>query len=66
MGDSKGYASHADYVFGWKGDALQRAMNSTCMFGACGTSGVLKTQTQADFNKCNIKSTVQEQVDGCK
>jgi len=63
--DSMGYGTHADYVFGWKGDSLQRAMNDTCMFHACGSPGspgILKTQSIADMNKCAVKSTVGEDV----
>jgi hypothetical protein len=68
MSDTKGYGSHGDYVFGWKGDALQRAMNSSCMFQACGANsgGSLKVQTLALFNECKIKNTVTEDTGGCK
>jgi hypothetical protein len=65
--DSKGYGTHADYVFGWKGDSLQRAMNDSCMFHACGSPGkpgILKTQTVADMNKCAVAKTVTEDTDG--
>jgi hypothetical protein len=60
-----GYGTHADYVFGWKGDALQRALNDTCMFHKCGSPGVqgiLKTQTVAEMNKCAVKDTVVEDI----
>lgn len=62
-----GYGTHADYVFGWKGDSLQRAMNDSCMFHKCGSpgvQGVLKTQSVADMNKCAVKNTVTEETEG--
>lgn len=65
--DSKGYGTHADYMFGWKGDSLQRAMNDSCMFHACGSpgmQGILKTQTVAEMNKCAAKTLVEEETDG--
>jgi hypothetical protein len=65
--EGNGYGTHADYLFGWKGDSLQRAMNSSCMFHRCGSpgvQGVLKTQSVADMNKCAVKSTVAEETDG--
>ena len=63
--DSKGYGTHADYIFGWKGDSLQRAMDSDCMFQDCGR-GVLDIQSTAEQNKCSVESSVDEDVDGCK
>ncbi len=59
--DTKGYGTHADYLFGWKGDALQRAMDSTPLL-----SNGIKTQSVAQANKCAIQSTVKEQIDGCE
>jgi len=65
--DSKGYGTHADYVFGWKDDSLQRAMNDSCMFHKCGSpgmQGILKTQTVAEMNECAVKETVIEDTEG--
>lgn len=65
-GDSTGYTTHGDYVFGWKGDALQKAMNSSRMFEACGNGKPLKSQDAAALNKCSVKPTVTEPIEGCK
>ncbi|KAH7116264.1 hypothetical protein B0J11DRAFT_443460 [Dendryphion nanum] len=65
--DSKGYGTHADYLFGWKGDSLQRALNDSCMFHKCGSPGVqgiLKTQTVEEMNACAVKSSVDEETEG--
>ncbi|KAE9366079.1 hypothetical protein N431DRAFT_472643 [Stipitochalara longipes BDJ] len=59
-GDPTGYGIHADYVFGWKGDSLQRAMNANCDV-SCPT---LKTQTIAQANKCVKSMNVKEDIDG--
>jgi hypothetical protein len=57
-----GYGQHADYVFGWKGDALQRAMDQRCA-GDCPT---LQSQATAVANECTQAKRVDEVVDGCK
>jgi hypothetical protein len=62
MGDSTGYGTHGDYVFGWKDNALQRAMDSPCYVN-CPT---LKTQSMTAMNSCTAKDVVAEQIDGCK
>ncbi|KAB5517492.1 hypothetical protein GE09DRAFT_978905 [Coniochaeta sp. 2T2.1] len=64
--DNKGYGTHADYLFGWKGDSLQRAMDSSCMFQACENGKPLKSQNVAAMNKCSIKTLVNENIDGCE
>ncbi|KAF2011584.1 hypothetical protein BU24DRAFT_486322 [Aaosphaeria arxii CBS 175.79] len=66
FGDQKGYGTHADYLFGWKGDSLQRAMDSSCMFNACENGKPLKSQSVAEMNKCQAKKRVTENLDGCK
>ncbi len=60
-GDTTGYANHGDYMFGWKGDALQRVMDSPCYVN-CPT---LKTQSIAQQNQCNVPDTVGEPLEGC-
>jgi hypothetical protein len=60
---STGFSQHGDYVFGWKGDALQRAMNAHCTGDKC---NVLDLQSTEDAVKCTVPRTVEEGVDGCK
>jgi hypothetical protein len=64
-GDSTGYGQHGDYVFGWKDDSLQKAMDSAkgCMGASCG--GLLAQQPDAG-NACQVPRRVNEDVDGCK
>ena len=61
-GDSTGFGSHADYVFGWKADSLQKAMDGHTYVSA----PMLKTQSIAEQNKCVAKDMVRENFDGCK
>ncbi|RDL32974.1 Uncharacterized protein BP5553_08413 [Venustampulla echinocandica] len=60
FGDATGYANHADYVFGWKGDALQKILDTPCVVNCAGA----KTQTTANMNKCVQKAVVGEDIDG--
>lgn len=63
-GDDTGLGQHGDYVFGWEGDSLQRAMDRAGCYGAqCGT---LKTQAIDVARKCEIPPKVEEDYDGCK
>ncbi|EOO01129.1 hypothetical protein UCRPA7_3317 [Phaeoacremonium minimum UCRPA7] len=59
-GDKSGFSSHADYLFGWKGDSLQKAMDAHSYVSA----PMLKTQGIADQNKCTVPSMVHEDLDG--
>ncbi|KAH8889222.1 hypothetical protein GQ53DRAFT_870221 [Thozetella sp. PMI_491] len=59
---SSGYGTHADYMFGWKGDALQRAMNtSDCFYDGCGS---ITKQPMSEANKCTVKDMVGEDTLG--
>ncbi|KAH7408806.1 hypothetical protein DE146DRAFT_647234 [Phaeosphaeria sp. MPI-PUGE-AT-0046c] len=59
-GDNSGWGTHADYVFGWKDDSLQKAMDSKTYVSA----PTLKKQNIATQNKCNVKDMVGEKIDG--
>ncbi|KAI1120073.1 hypothetical protein F5Y10DRAFT_290412 [Nemania abortiva] len=60
-GDESGFSQHGDYVFGWKGDALQRAMDARCNGAVCGQ---LETQSSESAMKCIKSRTVNEDFDG--
>ncbi|KAI1818156.1 hypothetical protein GGS20DRAFT_574457 [Poronia punctata] len=60
-GDSDGYSQHGDYVFGWKDDSLQRAMDARCNGAVCGE---LKTQSSETAMKCTKSRAVEEEIDG--
>ena len=63
FGDGTGYGNHADYVFGWKGDALQRILDAPCYFNC--NSTVAKTQSIEEMNKCTQQPIVNEDIDSC-
>ncbi|KAK3314359.1 hypothetical protein B0H66DRAFT_607586 [Apodospora peruviana] len=60
QGDQTGYGSHGDYVFGWKDNALQKAMDTNCNINC----PQLKTQSIAVGNKCTRQEQVKESIDG--
>lgn len=60
-GDSKGFSQHGDYMFGWKDDSLQRAMDNRCTGDTC---KVLDFQKFEEATKCGVPRLVHEDVDG--
>ncbi|KAI1209444.1 uncharacterized protein F4807DRAFT_93823 [Annulohypoxylon truncatum] len=67
FGDQTGYGIHGDYVFGWKGDALQRAMDANCnsdLFANQINCPTLQTQSLDQANQCTKPKTVTENLDG--
>jgi len=60
FGDKLGYGNHGDYVFGWKGDSLQKAMDANCNVNC----PQLKTQSIAEGNKCVQQQQAAENIDG--
>ncbi|KAH6656121.1 hypothetical protein BKA67DRAFT_658003 [Truncatella angustata] len=49
MGDNTGHGIHGDYLFGWKDDALQKAMDTKCAGDNC---AALKRQSDAQAIAC--------------
>jgi hypothetical protein len=75
MMNSTGYGHHADYVFGWKGDSLQKAMDARCdVYDPSPDPGIhppsecpqLRTQERAAANTCSQKQIAHEELDECK
>jgi hypothetical protein len=63
---ASGSAAHGDYVFGWKGNTLQLAMDNGCNLNTdCKKAGIT-AQTPAQYNACTKKPMSPEPVDGCK
>ncbi|KAK8036280.1 hypothetical protein PG993_008894 [Apiospora rasikravindrae] len=63
FGDPTGYGAHGDYLFGWKDDALQRAMDGlgkTCGSEYC--DKVLKIQDGKDAIGCTKAQQAKEDV----
>jgi len=64
--DIGGSAIHGDYVFGWKDDTLQKAMDQKCNLNRdCAAAGI-HYQPPEEYSKCTIKQSAVENVDGCK
>ena len=61
--NSSGYGQHGDYLFGWKDDSLQRAVD-TQPSGKCANAncGVPKIQPAKDSVACQNAQQVPENV----
>ncbi|KFA60327.1 hypothetical protein S40285_07662 [Stachybotrys chlorohalonatus IBT 40285] len=59
-----GSAAHGDYMFGWEGDSLQRAMDNGCSENRnCPAAGLTVAQPNV-YNNCRVPQAAPEQVDG--
>jgi hypothetical protein len=63
-----GFGQHGDYLFGWDGDSLQRAMDTcTDMGGVPEQCRALTVLSDAEINRCTQKPVIDEVVEGsCK
>jgi hypothetical protein len=59
-----GSAAHGDYIFGWKGDSLQKAMDKNCNLNKDCPAAGLTAQTPEKYSACNVKQQAPEPVDG--
>ncbi|KAK3321671.1 hypothetical protein B0H66DRAFT_618703 [Apodospora peruviana] len=62
FGDGTGYGQHGDYIFGWKGGALQRGMDALlgndCVNDGC---SALKSQSSHDAAACTKNTQVPDE-----
>ncbi|TAQ86720.1 hypothetical protein B7494_g4951 [Chlorociboria aeruginascens] len=59
-----GASAHGDYIFGWKGQALQNAMNDGCNLNTDCPSAGITAQAPAQYNACTKSQQAPEEVDG--
>ncbi|KAF6764866.1 WSC domain-containing protein [Ephemerocybe angulata] len=66
MGDPTGLGHHGDYLFGWEGDSLQRAMDvCTDVSGRpADCASELTVLTDEEINSCKLPPMVNENVEG--
>ncbi|KAI1346710.1 hypothetical protein F5Y01DRAFT_330474 [Xylaria sp. FL0043] len=59
-----GSAAHGDYLFGWEGDTLQKAMDNQCNLNTdCPKAGIT-AQAESVYSACTVPQQAPEQVDG--
>jgi hypothetical protein len=59
-----GSAAHGDYLFGWEGDTLQKAMDNQCNLNTdCAKAGIT-AQPESAYSACTVKQQAPEAVDG--
>ncbi|KAF2737102.1 hypothetical protein EJ04DRAFT_431754 [Polyplosphaeria fusca] len=60
-GDTTGWGQHGDYIFGWKDDSLQLAMDNGCYLRNCTK---ISSQAPKVKNLCQVPVTVNEDING--
>lgn len=62
--DVGGSGAHGDYVFGWKGDSLQQAMDKGCNLNRDCPAAGLTAQSPDVYGACTKAQQAPEDVDG--
>ena len=58
-----GFGNHADYMFGWRADSLQKAMDANCNLNRDCPNGGIRAQQPAQHDACTKKQQAPEPVD---